>query len=295
MNPIGINLSFAVKRWVEPEAWTAQVLSFGLNLAQFSFDLIDPLWSASLRSSLVRDHRSAAKTHEIEIHSAFVGLACYTYNNLLHPRLEGREAAKAWWRGAMEIAVELGTTKVGGPLGGMSVQDASNPSTSLERLEVLNSDLHGLLEYAKELGLTEFLIEPVPLKREFPWTVFQARDLVRLHSTPELPVTLCVDIGHALYKPLYGENAKLEDWLALNEAVGLLHLQQTDAQSDSHWALGDPRGVIKLEALKQSLTSSGHKNLPVMLEIFFAFEEADDLVLEATQDSVSRMRQTWQG
>jgi D-erythrulose 1-phosphate 3-epimerase len=295
MNPIGINLSFAVKRWVEPETWTAHVSSFGLNLVQFSFDLIDPLWSANLRSSLAKAHRNAAKTHDIEIHSAFVGLACYTYNNLLHPRSEGREAAKTWWRGAMEIAIELGTTRIGGPLGGISVNDATNPSKNLERLEVLNTDLHELLEYAKKLGLSEFLIEPVPLKREYPWTVTQAREVVAQHSTPKLPVKLCVDIGHALFKPLYGENAKLEDWLALNEAVGLLHLQQTDGQSDSHWALGDPRGIVKLEALKEVLLSNGHANLLVILEIFFAFEEQDDLVLEATRNSVNQMRQTWQG
>jgi D-erythrulose 1-phosphate 3-epimerase len=237
MNPIGINLSFAVKRWIEPEVWTEHVADFGLNLVQFSFDLIDPLWPATLRTSLAKAHRVAAESRAITIHSAFVGLACYTYNNLLHPLPEGRQAAKLWWCGAMETAIELGTTRIGGPLGGMSVRDVSNDARRLERLEVLNNDLDDLLEYGRRLGIQEFLIEPVPLKRETPWTVDQARTLVQRHSRPELQVKLCVDIGHALYQPLYGTQASLEPWLALGAAVGVLHLQQTDAQSDSHWTI----------------------------------------------------------
>ncbi len=293
MNPIGINLSFTVKRWVEPEVWTSLVSGMGVQLAQFSFDLIDPLWPSSLRTPLARAHRQAAHARDITIHSAFVGLACYTYNNLLHPMPEGREAAKLWWRGAMETAVELGTTRVGGPLGGMSVRDASDLTRRTERLEMLNHDLHELLQYAKTLGLTEFLIEPVPLTRETPWTVMEARDLLTKLLSPILPVRLCVDIGHALYKPLYGDDARLEPWLSLGDAVGVLHLQQTDGLSDSHWGLDDPRGIVILEQVRNTLETTGHKNLPVILEVFHAFEANDEVVLEDVRSSIAQMRAAW--
>ncbi len=293
MNPIGINLSFTVKRWVEPQVWTSLVAGMGVQLAQFSFDLIDPLWPSSLRTPLARAHRQAANARDITIHSAFVGLACYTYNNLLHPMPEGREAAKLWWRGAMETAVELGTTRVGGPLGGMSVRDASDPARRTERLETLHQDLHELLEYGKTLGLTEFLIEPVPLTRETPWTVEEARDLLTDLSSPDLPVRLCVDIGHALYKPLYGDHASLEPWLGLGDAVGVLHLQQTDGLSDSHWGLDDPRGIVKLEHVRDTLETTGHSDLPLVLEVFHAFEANDDVVLGDVRSSAARMRTVW--
>jgi D-erythrulose 1-phosphate 3-epimerase len=293
VNPIGINLSFTVKRWVEPEVWTSLLAGMGLELAQFSFDLIDPLWPSSLRTPLAREHRHAADAREIMIHSAFVGLACYTYNNLLHPAAEGREAAKLWWRGAMETAVELGTSRVGGPLGGMSVRDASDPTRRAERLETLHRDLHDLLEYARTLGLTEFLIEPVPLTRETPWTVTEARDLVTRLSSPSLPVRLCVDIGHALYKPLYGDDASLEPWLAVGESVGVLHLQQTDGLSDSHWGLDDPRGLVRLESVRNALEMTGHTKLPVILEVFHAFEANDELVLQDVRSSIAQMRAVW--
>jgi D-erythrulose 1-phosphate 3-epimerase len=293
VNSIGINLSFTVKRWIEPEVWTSLVAGMGLNLAQFSFDLIDPLWPSSLRTPMARAHRHAADARGITIHSAFVGLACYTYNNLLHPMPEGREAAKLWWRGAMETAIELGTTRVGGPLGGLSVRDASDPVRRAERLETLHHDLRELLEYARTLGLSEFLIEPVPLTRETPWTVAEARELVATLSSPALPVRLCVDIGHALYKPLYGDDARLEPWLGLGDAVGVLHLQQTDGLSDSHWGLSDPRGIVKLEHVRHTLETTGHSNLPVILEVFYSFEADDDAVLQDVRSSIAQMCAVW--
>jgi D-erythrulose 1-phosphate 3-epimerase len=292
MNRIGINLSFTVKRWIEPEAWADHVSGFGLDLIQFSFDLIDPLWPASLRSSLAKSHREAAESRGIEIHSAFVGLACYTYNNLLHPLPEGREAAKLWWRGAIETAVELGTSRVGGPLGGMSVRDANDPSKRQERLEVLRSDVLELLDYAQSHGLQEFVIEPVPLTRETPHTVAEARALLAdlQHS---VPVKFCVDIGHALYKPLYGAQASLEPWLNMDDSLSLLHLQQTDGLSDSHWGLGDPRGIVKLEEVKDQLNAHKLTNLPVILEVFYAFEASDEFVLADVRSSVAQMQKTW--
>ena len=118
MNPLGINLSFAVKRWVEPEAWAEKVASTGLSLVQFSFDLIDPLWPAHLRSSLAKAHGEAAKRRGLEIHSAFVGLACYTYNNLLHPIPEGREAAKLWWHRASRPRLSWAQQELADPWAG---------------------------------------------------------------------------------------------------------------------------------------------------------------------------------
>jgi D-erythrulose 1-phosphate 3-epimerase len=293
MNRIGINLSFTVKRWIEPDAWADRISSMGLDLIQFSFDLIDPLWPASLRSSLAKSHRQAAESRGIEIHSAFVGLACYTYNNLLHPLPEGREAAKLWWRGAIETAAELGTTRVGGPLGGMSVRDANDSKKRQERLEVLRSDVLELLDFARSHGLQEFVIEPVPLTRETPHTVAEARALLA-DLNHFVPVKFCVDIGHALYRPLYGDQASLEPWLShLGDSLGLLHLQQTDGLSDSHWGLDDSRGIVKLEEVRDQLNAHNLTNLPVILEVFYAFEATDEFVLEDVRSSVAQMQKTW--
>lgn len=292
MNPLGINLSFAVKRWVEPEAWSSMVERMGLRLAQFSFDLIDPLWPPSLRNPLARAHARAAKDRDIEIHSAFVGLACYTYNNLLHPLPEGREAAIQWWKGAMEVAVELGTLRLGGPLGGLSVQDQQRPQVRKERLDRLKHDLRELLLYAHNLGIQEFLIEPTPLPREIPLTPEEAQSLLDEIDSP-LPLKLCIDIGHALYRPVYGEGASIEPWLTLGGRLGLLHLQQTDGLSDSHWGFHQNKGIVDLEALKQTLKRSGQASLPVILEVFYPFELADEMVEQDITGSVKVIGRAW--
>lgn len=67
----GINLSFAVKRWVEPEVWSELVCErLDLDLVQLTYDLLDPWWPESTRKSLTEDVRSAAQNWGIRIDSA---------------------------------------------------------------------------------------------------------------------------------------------------------------------------------------------------------------------------------
>ena len=75
--------------------------------------------------------------------------------------------------------------------------------------------------------------------------------------------------------------------------MGLLHLQQTDGLSDSHWGLDDPRGIVKLEEAKAQLNAHNLTNLPVILKVFYAFEASDEFVLEDVRSSVAQMQKTW--
>ena len=66
MTELGINLSFALKRWPEPERWAAIVAErLGLRSIQFTLDLIDAWWPQAERSALARSARAAAEAHEI--------------------------------------------------------------------------------------------------------------------------------------------------------------------------------------------------------------------------------------
>ena len=85
-----------------------------------------------------------------------------------------------------------------------------------------------------------------------------------------------LDVGHALYQPLYGAEASLEPWLALGDAVALVHLQQTDAQSDSHWGFSRP-GVVEVAAVAAQLKRA-RLDVPLILEVFYSFEQGDDAV-----------------
>src|SRR5437667_10579008 len=74
----GINLSFAVKRWPEPPAWAKLVReTLGLNLVQFTYDLLDPWSPEPMRRNMAAQVRQAAQDFGITIESAFSGLANY--------------------------------------------------------------------------------------------------------------------------------------------------------------------------------------------------------------------------
>jgi sugar phosphate isomerase/epimerase len=119
----GINLGFAIKRWPQPEEWASVVREqLGLDLVQFSFDLLDPWWPEHDR--LATRTRAAADEHAIRIHSAQVGLAKYTYNGLLHPDPDARSASVEWWRRGIDVAVELGCVAMGGPVGAITVPES---------------------------------------------------------------------------------------------------------------------------------------------------------------------------
>lgn len=290
MTPFGINLSFAVKRWPEPEVWAAFVRQeLGVELVQFSFDLLDPWWPEALSGPLARRIRDAAKAEGLTLHSAFVGLAAYTYNGLLHPEAEGRRAAYRWFERAVDLTAEMGAAAVGGPVGGLSVREAAQPALAQRRYDELIMALGELSAYAKRAGLAEVLLEPTPLARETPSTVADAQQLLKdLASVTALPVRYALDLGHALYRPLYGAEASLEPWLALGGAVAFVHLQQTDAQSDSHWGFSRP-GVVDIAAVAAQLKRA-RLDVPLILEVFYPFEQDDEAVRRDIVASVQHCR-----
>lgn len=287
---LGVNLSFAVKRWPEPEVWAAFVRQeLGVELVQFSFDLLDPWWPDELSRPLAKRVRAAVAAEGLTLHSAFVGLAAYTYNGLLHPETEGRKAALRWFERAADLAAEMGARAVGGPVGGLSVRDAAEPHRAKARYDELITSLGDLTAYAERAGLEEWLLEPTPLKREVPWTPDGARQLLSdLESVAALPVRHALDVGHAFYGPLYGPEASLEPWLALGESIGLVHLQQTDGLSDSHWSFPHP-GIVEVAAVARQLEQAGVE-APLILEVFYPFEEDDERVKQDIAASVAHCR-----
>ncbi len=287
----GINLGFATKRWPEPDAWTALVReTLGLDLVQFTFDLLDPWWPEADRRLLAHKTRRAAEAAGVTIHSAFVGLASYTYNGLLHPEPAGHRAGLEWWRRAVDLAAELGANAIGGPLGGMSVKSA--PTERGRLYQRLLEDVRSITEWVAAAGLQELLVEPTPLTREIPHQIADSQQLLDdLAGTTATPVRYVLDIGHALYQPLYGADARLEPWLAsLGEQIGVFHLQNTDFQSDSHWGWPDERGRFDVVGFANSLHSAGLDAKPIFLEVFYPFEMTDAALLTNITQSVGHCR-----
>lgn len=294
----GINLSFAVKRWPEPQVWARLVReNLGLNLVQFTYDLLDPWWPDAVRGPMTAEIRQAAQDWGIRIESAFSGLANYCFDGLLHPDAGGRRASLEWWKRAFDVAVEVGAKASGGPLGGMSVADASDSKRRQERYRGLLDAVAELTQAAKAAGLERLQVECTPLAREIPYTVEQARKfLADLEGRCAISVKLLVDIGHALYQPLYGPGANMPEWLnGLGRDIGAFHLQNTDFQSDSHWGWPDRRGVFDVAGFAREVRAANLEEVPSFLEIIYPFELADDAVLASITSSVMHCRHEYAG
>ena len=289
MSGFGINLGFAIKRWPEPEQWARVVREeLGLDSVQFSYDLIDPWWPDA--TALARRTREAATGHGLEIHSAQVGLAAYTYNGLLHPDPGARAAVVEWWTRALAVAAELGASAMGGPLGAISVPEAAEPGLRERRYGELVELLHRLAERARAEGLDALLVEPTPLPREIPSSIAEAERLAADLADGAVPVRYVLDVGHALFRPLYADTA-LAAWLEpLAAHIGVLHLQNTDFESDSHWGWPDERGLLDVAAFAADVRAAGLEEAPVFLELFDAFEADDAVVLDRVRSSVEHCR-----
>ncbi|WP_377299703.1 sugar phosphate isomerase/epimerase family protein [Rhizobium sp. SGZ-381] len=296
-NPFGINLSFCVKRWVTPQLWAPVVRDqLGLDLIQFSFDLLDPMWPSPLVSRHARDIRNAAGDHGITIDSAFIGLAHYTFNQLLHPDEAVRDYAEQWMERAYGFAAEAGIARVGGPLGAIASRVDGSEAASIDERDYksLVERMLRLGDKAKAAGLSELYVEPTPMRREWPWTVDQARQMMTDVAGSATPWSLCVDWGHGTFQPLYGSDADtMEPWFAgLTDAITAVHIQQTDYQFDRHWDFTEAGRVDPMEA-RNLLARTGLAQSPVFLEVFYPFELDSKSILDSLKASVLSLKQAF--
>jgi len=88
---------------------------------------------------------------------------------------------------------------------------------------------------AKSLGLEMLLWEPMPVPREKPWTLEDAREVLKTSNQGDgVPVKLTIDVGHQCRSE--GPDGDPYEWLAeLATESPVIHLQQTDGKADRHW------------------------------------------------------------
>lgn len=134
--------------------------------------------------------------------------------------------------------------------------------------------------HAKQRGLSTLLIEPVPLATELPSTPAEALRLMKdLDGKTDVPVRLLVDWGHALFKPLFKENASVDLWMRqCRDYIHSFHIQQTDGSLDCHWNFSRD-GLVKPKELYDFWRRYGLTTQTYVMEIVYPFEAEDDFVL----------------
>ena len=276
---LGLNLSFATKRFIEPKQLAAMCKSeFGVKHIQFTWDLIDPWWPHEQRNILIKEYREAFEAEGIKIDATFGGLASYTYAQLLAPTEVQREISFTFFKKAIDLTAEMGADVMGTPVGGMSFDDARDNNRRNYLYQEMLNYLRKLADYGKEKGIKEIHIEATPLTTEFPHDPETSIQMMKDLEGSAIPIKLLIDWGHALYKPLLKEKADIFLWFKeCAPYIGSIHLQQTDGEMDRHWDF-TADGIITPELIKKVTKESGLDNIPQYLEVVTAFESTDDEV-----------------
>ncbi len=276
---LGLNLSFATKRFIEPKQLAAMCKNeFGVKHIQFTWDLIDPWWPHERRNILIKEYREAFEEEGIKIDGTFGGLASYTYAQLLAPTEVQREISFTFFKRAIDLTAEMGAHVMGTPVGGMSFDDARDNNRRNYLYQEMLNYLRKLADYGKEKGIKEIHIEATPLTTEFPHDPETSIQMMKDLEGSAIPIKLLIDWGHALYKPLLKEKADIFLWFKeCAPYIGSIHLQQTDGEMDRHWDF-TADGIITPELIKKVTKESGLDNIPQYLEVVTAFESTDDEV-----------------
>ena len=290
---LGINTCFAVKRWPEAGEWAEIVGSkLDLGLAQFSFDLVDPRVRGSVRARKSMEAKQAGEEYGVEIHSTFTGLGAYSFNLLMHPDIGMRSDALDWYEQAVHMTKEMGAGGTGGHVASMSYNDYKNETRKAYLLDSLIESLQHLSRLASDMGQKFLLWEPMPVPREPPCKIEDAKSLYkRVNKGAGVPIEFCMDTGHQC---TYSESGKDLDTFQWVREIGtmspVMHVQQTDGKLDRHWPFTsefNERGVITAEKLVKAIDDSGASEVSLVLEIIHAFEENEEKVLEDLEKSVA--------
>lgn len=288
---LGVNNCFAVKRWPEPERWADIVrYRFGLDIVQHCLDLADVGGTASQRTQDALRVRQACTDTGIQLHSTFTGLGVYATNMLLDPRPSRRRSAETWYRRAIEYSATAGATSFGGHWGAYSAADWENSRRQRSLLGGMRDAITRLSGTAKASGLAAIVVENLPLVRE-P----SSMDLVRAFAVPgdagHAAVQLCLDVGHMCRPGAVGDEANPYAWLReLGSLAPMIHLQQSEADSDRHWPFtAETNRVGRVDAgqVLRALEGTGADEFTLILEVVPPFLMDDEVVLEELIESVA--------
>ncbi|MDX3924599.1 MAG: sugar phosphate isomerase/epimerase [Shinella sp.] len=289
---LGLNLSFAIKRWLGGERLAALVKNdLGIDYAQFTWDLVDPWWPEVVRDRIARDYARAFEAADVTIESSFGGLASYTYNHFLAPTEELRALGKEHFKRAIDMTGEMRVPVAGMPFGSYSADDALNSKRREEIYKLALEMIVDLSRHAKSRGLSKLMIEPVPLATEFPSSATDALRLMKdLDGATDIPVRLCVDWGHALFTPLFKEKADMDHWMRVcGEYIAAYHIQQTDGLLDRHWNF-TREGIVTPELLAEFWNRHKLTDQTYLMEIIYPFEETDEFVFQDMKNAIALLK-----
>jgi len=263
---LGINLGFAINRYIEPEVWAKIVGNdLGLKHVQFVADLLNPFLPDCYVASQTRRIKESANAHGISVDSVFT--SAYTrVNHFMHPDAEAREIWYDWFVKLLRIGGDLGCKIGGSHFGILTVDSYDRDYNYLVEEGVKN--WQRLSFAAKEMGYECLIFEPMSVPREMGNTVSECVGLMdRVNANSGIPLKICLDIGHAPHP----DERDPYPWIEkLARHSPIIHIQQTVLNKSNHSPFTEEfnrNGIIDGEKVMKTLEKSGCEKTMLIFEI----------------------------
>ncbi|WP_141505805.1 sugar phosphate isomerase/epimerase family protein [Paenibacillus luteus] len=265
---LGINLGFAINKYIEPEVWTRIVAEdLGIKYVQFVADLLNVFLPPDIVDRQVERINTCTQKHDLAITSTFTS-AFTRVNHFMHPDADTRKAWLNWFKRFADISVQMGARTTGSHFGILTFADYDDVRRREYIIEEGIKNWQELSWYCKELGMEYLNFEPMSIPREMANTVEDTKELLaRLNDGAGIPFKVCLDVGHA---PHPNDRDPYRWVRELGSVSPIIHIQQTEKDHSRHWPFTEEYnklGIIHGELLIEAIEQSGATEAEIIFEL----------------------------
>lgn len=291
---LGVNNTFAIKKWVEPEEWVRVIVEeIGLSNIQLSFDLFYPCLKESDISFMCNEINVAIKKYNSKISSTFTGLNVYSQNMLGHPNPIIRKYALDYYVEAIKISSKINAPITGGHFIAFTVKDFNDKKAKEYLIQSFFESLIYLSKVAYNYNLDSLTLEYMATAYELPHTIDEAKKfLEEVNSYSKVPVYLTFDLGHTSAFDLDTNNKDRDVYHVLENIIpitNIIHLQQSDGLGDRHWPFTpeyNEVGIMKPQRILKLINDNSDHKIDLIFEILHSCELSGDKIIEDYKYSV---------
>ncbi len=265
---LGINLGFAINKYLEPEEW-ARLVGEELNLrhVQLVADILNPFLPKYYIEEQVKRIQESTQKYNVHVDSVFTSTFTRV-NHLMHPDKEARKIWLQWFKDLFSIASRLGAKNGGSHFGILTFASYEDKTAREERIEEGVKGWQELSFFAKDIGFDCLIFEPMSVPREMACTIEETLLLMeRVNVHCGVPMKICLDVGHAPHPDQRDPYPWIEQ---LASHAPVIHLQQTVLHKSNHWPFTpeyNDQGIIHPERVLKAIEKSGALQSQLCFEI----------------------------
>ena len=272
-NNIGINLGFANNRFPEPEVWTRIINEVGVKNVQFVADILNPMlknYNSLYYNKQIEETIDCIEKYGINI-SSMMTSSFSRVNHFAHPDEDYRKIWFEWFYDFLLMGADFGAKSAGSHFGILTAESLKNYDYFYNI--AIENWLH-LADVAKTMGYEYLFVEPMSIDREFGNTIEKTEKLLEDLKDSEIPIKLCLDLGHAPHP----DCRDYKEWLEkFAKDSPIIHLQQTVLNSSNHSPFTETfnsTGIIKGHEVIDILNK---QNLSAELVLELSFREKHEV------------------